>query len=71
MRRYDFQPIAGVPLDGQTLILADDSGWMAAGHWVSDMWALGHADEHRIEQLDFEPTKFALPQRRRKAPAHD
>ena len=60
--RYAFSPIKAAPRDGQTLILSDDTGWLAAGFWAEDMWALGHKRaEGFAVQLDFEPTKFALP----------
>lgn len=67
MSRYVFQPISDAPKDGRTLILGDDAGCRAAGHWAGDMWAQGHKDSGwPVEQVDFEPTKFALPKYARK-----
>ena len=63
MSRYRFCPIIQAPKGrGQTLVLADDTGWMAVGHWTGNMWAIGRHDQPGVrEELEFEPTKFALP----------
>lgn len=66
MSFYTFRPITEAPKDGRSLVLADDTGWSAVGHWARDFWALGHADQPGvIEQIEFEPTKFAHPKRAR------
>lgn len=62
MTRYTFRDIASAPRDGRTLILSDDTGWQAVGHWSKDFWAEGHkGGSGPVIQLDFEPTNFADP----------
>lgn len=66
--RYHFQAISEAPRDGRSLVLADETGWQAVGHGdaESDVWWLGHKDQPGvIEQLEFEPTRFAFPTSRR------
>lgn len=67
MSRYTFHPIADAPLDGSSLVLASDDGWQAVGHFDKGIWWLGHSDQpNALEQLDFEPTKYAQPRRQRR-----